>query len=184
MKTFSEIGTMVSEFVESRVLDKPSEDNFDLWLEKIYAALFSSSFELFLRLSYTYTASETEFNKELENFLNLIVEHSSKWVETRWEESQEPTYRGKIKIEFRDFILETLSIYFSVGINAITEKNFKIEIARSHSCFVVLSERILDFTKNGRFATKESVKSFFEDTMLTCDNLSKEIRERMRSRRK
>lgn len=76
VNSISEISSMISRFVESRIVDSPTQDDIDIWFEKVYAALFSCGFNLFLRLAYTSTESEEEFNKKLSSFINGIAEHS------------------------------------------------------------------------------------------------------------
>lgn len=176
INNISEISDMVSKFVESRVADRPNDDNIDLWFEKLFAALFSSSFILFLRYAHGFTKSEEEFNKSLENFINEISKQASKWIEFRWDESVGLLKSGgKINLQ-EDLVLieirQRLSMYFSIGLKAIIDKNFDMEMARSHSCFVVLSEIIFDLAKKGEFTTTESAKLFLENTMEVCDNLS------------
>lgn len=181
----SEISSMVSKFVESKVADMPSEDNIDLWFEKLYAALFSSSFILFLRYTHDFTKSEDEFNKRLENFISEISKQASKWIEFRWDESVGSLkHGGKIKLKeglVSQEIQLRLSTYFSIGLKAMFDKNFNIEMARSHSCFVVLSEIILDLAKKGEFTTVDSPKLFLENTMGVCDNLSSEMGKILKS---
>lgn len=73
-------------------------------------------------------------------------------------------------------ISQRLSAYFSVGINAIIDKNFDSETARSHSSFVVLRKIITDLTEKGEL-TVESAKVSFENIWKTCESLSSEMNE-------
>ena len=167
----------VSDFVKE-AMDTPTPDDFDWWLEGVPAALFSSSFEVFVMIAYAETRSEQDFEKLLHQFTKELAIKASVWVEERCSKTLPSTLQGKVKIKegtFQPRIEHRLNSYFGVALRAMADRNYDIEFARSHSCFVMLSKVIEELVKVDTSVSPKQAAAFLENMMDLCKSLAKDI---------
>lgn len=164
----------ISEFVRE-AMGTPHKAHIDWWLESTYAALFSSSFELLLIHVSCESPSFNEFNNTLQSFIKDIADKTSSWIEKEYLQSLPGQLHGKFMMmegAFNREIQNRLNHYFAIGLTAISDKNFDIETARSHSCFAVLSK-----------ISKDTSKDIFKHTIEFCESLANDMHQAIKSRR-
>lgn len=174
----------INEFVK-KAMGVPPAGQLDWWQESSYAALFSSSWEPFLIFVHSESRSLHEFNEFLDIFIKELTEKASAWVETGFLESVPSEYRGKIKIKGGSTaheIQHRLHSYFSIALAAMADRNYDIETARSHSCFVILSKvfESLSIADNSR--SPKEVMKFFENLMSMCKGLACDIHDNFQTK--
>lgn len=169
--------TEISDFVKE-AMDTPSPDEFDWWLEGVPAALFSSSFELFLMIAYAETRNEQDFDKLLHQFTRELASTASIWVGDCCAKSFPSTLQGKVKVKegtFAPRIEHRLNSYFSIAVRAMADRKYDIEFARSHSCFAMLSKVTEKVLKVQPSVSAKEAGKFFENMMDLCKGLAKDI---------
>ena len=154
----------VSEFVRE-AMDSPLPDEFDWWLESVPAALFSTGFEMFNLIAYAETSSENDFDILLHQFISELANKASIWVEERCNETspikaREGTFVPRIE--------QRLYSYFAIGIKSMADRDYDVETARSHSCFVILSKVLEELAKVDRHLSPKQARDFLENMMDLC----------------
>lgn len=186
MKILKNRAQDISEFVEE-AMGTPEPDTFDWWQESAYAALFSSSFELFMIYSVATTKSEIEFNKLLKFFVGELAEQATIWIREGFTESLSTEYQGRLVLgeeSTKSEVNRRLSSYFMVALTAMADRDFDIETARSHSCFTILSKILNDLSKVDKSILKWQLKSFFNDVIDDCDSLANDWHVELNNRLK
>jgi hypothetical protein len=134
----NDLGDIVSQFVEERV-DGPREDEIDLWCEAVYAGLFSAAFQVLVSLKEA-KGSREALEQQLKSMIESTAQHASVWINARLTTTLPTGQRIEFNLYFRDS--EMLVLYFNEALSVITEGGYKLEVGRSHACFVVLRKRI------------------------------------------
>ena len=166
----------INEFVK-KAMGMPLKGQLDWWTESSYAALFSSSFEIFLMFAYSETQSEKDFNNLLQQFTKELSKKASSWFEKGFSESLPLQSRDKIKTKdfFEREIQLRLNSYFHIAVTAMADRNYQIEMARSHSCFVILSKEFEHLSTVDKSRSPEQIGMFFKNLMDLCESLAKDI---------
>jgi hypothetical protein len=182
MSSLTDLVSEISGFV-NKAMGKPSESESDYWRERVYAALFSASFEPFLILAHAETHSEDDFNNLLDLFTKDLSEKASSWMEEAFAQSIPSKYHDKIKFAngvFAPMGRARLNSYFHMALTAMVDRNYDIEFARSHSCFSGLSH----LWDTGPFIPdkvdfRKDLEAYFEYTIKFCEGLSRTMHNKL-----
>jgi hypothetical protein len=171
-----DLGCLVSQFVEERIGDPNDTRELSLWLEAVYAALFSVAFEILMRLS-----SARESAEHLESATKAIIketcDHAANWIRTRLMAATSRLLPIRVDWDVAEQVSGRLALYFNVAYEAMADKGYEKEIARSHACFTVLSESAVQLVSAGEQLTSEECRDFVTHAVDICESMSCEVNE-------
>jgi hypothetical protein len=121
--------------------------------------------------------TDEEYEKDVDKLLDRIADSSSRWMERRVQEA----YRleSGISVDFRQAIKTRLVAYFGEAALVAEQRGYEPDTARSHACFVGLSNALPAFVRKG-LDLRQDLEQFIQECMGACDSMSSEIRELMR----
>jgi len=131
-----DLGSIVSRFVEARV-DRAQPDEVDLWCEAVYASLFSVAFEVVIRLS-SAKGSLDALERETNTVIETTCGHAAPWVNARLTEDTRRSVGASVQWNIAPEMRNRMLQYFNVAYDAIGDRGYEPQVARSHACFVVL----------------------------------------------
>ncbi|MBL7139584.1 MAG: hypothetical protein ISS74_01605 [Planctomycetes bacterium] len=172
-----EIGQLVSEFVEERVED-PLEGEEELWSTGVCVCLFSVAFQVLV-----HCRNVREGQKACEQAINAAVDsasrHAAKWIHRRMGRAVLGTEDNvpPIHIDLYPEVRHRLNLCFNEALRVLAERGYKLDTARSHVCFAVLSSAIEQMILRGRVKDGDLAAEFQRRYFEQAENLSREIRQ-------
>jgi hypothetical protein len=173
-----QLGETISRFVEERIGGPQNDEEMDFWCELVYAALFSVAFDVLIRLS-TVKGSADKLEHETNVICHATAEHASSWVSSRL--SQCGSDSGGPRITWSNLspeIRARMLTYFREAFIAWGDRGYDREVARSHSCYAVLSgvtrslaARHPNLSPDMLIALDQKLRNGFE----CCERMSREI---------
>lgn len=193
-----DLGNIVSQFVEERV-DGPHPEEVDLWCEEVYAALFSVAFEIVARLS-SARGSPEELERETKAIVEATCAQAAPWINARLTEDSRQSIGMPVQWDTAPEMRNRMLQYFKVAYSAMDDRGYEKAVARSHACFVILSEAVSQLMKmygeidestrkqyrerNLMLPSEEEATTFVRKAFEGSESMSREIAEVLESNAK
>jgi hypothetical protein len=170
-----ELGQIVSQFVAKRI-DTPHPEEVEVWIQLVYADLFSSGFVAWLPAAKACSSGE-ETKTQLNRLISEIAKDAEIWIRDKIKEVLRIRH-SNIRVNSVDEIRFYLGAMFSEAIAGMTERKFEPETARSHACFVHLSENLRRLALTGKAAI--DVQHVLKQGIAGTDAMAKGIQDALK----
>lgn len=181
------LGELVSLFVLERT-SKPRPHEMDLWLESVYAYLFSVAWEVIFLVSNARKAPSC-LESEINTLIADLANHAQYWIDGCLEEATKQIH-GAPRIHFElgtDMIRSRLNSYFDIALDAVDQRGYSLSLARSHSCWVILTqcaEQEMTLDTGSRQVSVEDTAKHTIQAFETCERLAQEIADTIKRQAK
>ena len=184
------LGRIVSQFVEKRIIGGPQREQSDLWSEGVYVALFSVAFEIVTR-SKSAKGSQEDLQRETKAIIEGTCAHAAPWVDARLAEDTQQSIGVRVEVDDAPLMRYRMLMYFNVAYSAMADRGYEADVARSHACFAILSQVVSELMK--RYSTidettmkkyreiglmppsEEEARCFMRKAFEACQSMSREI---------
>ena len=179
-----DIGQLISEFVEERV-ENPREGEQELWPTGVYACLFSVALEVLVHCR-DLTKGQEAAEETINATLDATARHASKWIGQRLGRTMLPAEKNllPIHIDIYPEIRHHLNLYFSETLNVLTDRGYKLDVARSHACFAMLGSAIEEMILRGCIKDASLAADFRRKFFERAESMSLEIRHLLEKKAK
>jgi hypothetical protein len=166
------LGQLMSQFVAERV-DSPHPEEIEIWSQLIYAALFSVGFVVWIPTTKELT-SKDEMTSELNRLIGNIAKDADLWIGRKLRDVLQIT-DSNITVSSASEIKFHLGAMFTEAVDAMAERKFKAEEARSHACF----EHLLENLKKLALTAKApiDVQHILQQGIAGTDAMANEVRK-------
>ncbi len=106
----------------------------------------------------------------------MILNHAAPWDGARLTAAGQQLISIRVKFDEADQMRSRLVTYFTVAYDAMADREYTPEVARSHSCFAILRQSLAQLGREGLMEPDEAItvlRKIFDG----CEDMSREIAE-------